>query len=61
MARTTGFTCTAVTRLVAAGDYREPGVHAPEHVGRVPGCYDRVLADLRARGVRVTHLVESSS
>lgn len=51
MARTTGFTCTAMARLVARGLYREPGVSPPEVVGRNRECFDRVFADLEARGV----------
>ena len=51
MARTTGYTCTAVARLVAAGAFRQPGICPPEYVGRTPGCADAVQADLAARGV----------
>jgi saccharopine dehydrogenase-like NADP-dependent oxidoreductase len=51
MARTTGYTCTAVARLVAGGAFRLPGICPPEYVGQAPGCADAVLADLAARGV----------
>lgn len=51
MARTTGYTCTAVARLVARGDFRQPGICPPEYVGRTPGCADDVQAYLAARGV----------
>ncbi len=51
MARTTGYTCTAIARLVLAGAFRLQGICPPEYVGAVPGCFDRVLADLAARGV----------
>ena len=51
MARTTGYTCTAVARLVAAGAFRQPGICPPEYVGRTPSCADAVQADLAARGV----------
>ena len=54
MARTTGYTCTAVARLVAGGAFRQPGICPPEFVGRTPGCFDRILADLAARNVRLT-------
>ena len=54
MARTTGFTCTSVARLVAAGRWRRPGVAAPEHVGADEGCFRQVIADLEARGIRFT-------
>jgi len=52
MARTTGYTCTAVARVVAAGAFCEPGVWAPEQLGRAPGAYDLIMADLERHGVR---------
>jgi len=51
MARTTGYTCTSIVRLVARGDFREPGVHAPEILGGVDGCFSSVVRDLAARGI----------
>jgi lysine 6-dehydrogenase len=51
MARTTGYTCTAVVRLVAQGLYRRPGVFPPEFLGREPGCYEFVIKELARRGV----------
>lgn len=51
MARTTGYACTAAAALVLGGDFRQPGVFAPEAVGRHRRCYDRILAYLAARGV----------
>lgn len=51
MARTTGYPCAAVARLVAAGTYRHPGISPPELVGRHRPCFDAVMADLEARGV----------
>lgn len=51
MARTTGYTCTAMARLVANGQFRDIGVIPPEQVGRRSECYHQVMADLRARGV----------
>ena len=59
MARTTGYTCTAIARLVLSGAFRRPGVCPPEYVGAAPGCFDEILAHLVARGVvvrkEVTH------
>lgn len=52
MSRSTGFTATAVAGLILDGTLKEPGVHAPESLGARPGMLDRVLAYLRARGVR---------
>ncbi len=54
MARTTGYPCAAVARLVAAGTYRHPGVSPPELVGRHDACYQAVMADLEARDVSFT-------
>ncbi len=33
MARTTGFTCTAVANLVADGIYKRIGISPPEYLG----------------------------
>jgi saccharopine dehydrogenase-like NADP-dependent oxidoreductase len=52
MARTTGYTCTAVTRLVLDGGYSQKGISPPEFVGRVDGCRERVEKYLEDRGVR---------
>ena len=54
MARTTGYTCTAIVRLVAGGYFRKEGVHAPEVVGGCKGCFERVVEDLGERGIVVT-------
>jgi saccharopine dehydrogenase-like NADP-dependent oxidoreductase len=54
MARTTGYTCTALVRLVASGAWHEPGITPPEAIGRNPAAFDAVLRDLAARDVRVT-------
>lgn len=61
MARTTGFTCTAVAHLVADGTYSRPGVSAPEHVGAQAGCLDRVLQHLGDRNIRFDARVEAMS
>ncbi len=54
MARTTGYTCTAVARLVASGRYRRAGVNPPEYLGREPGCWAFVREELARRGVVFT-------
>ncbi|MFP4623717.1 MAG: saccharopine dehydrogenase C-terminal domain-containing protein [Gemmatimonadota bacterium] len=61
MARTTGYTATALARLVLAGRFREPGISPPERVGAVDGALDRVLAELAARGVHVERTVSRGS
>jgi lysine 6-dehydrogenase len=57
MARTTGYTATAAVRLLAQGLYRRPGINAPEHLGREPGCTAFILDRLRERGVICTETV----
>lgn len=51
VARTTGYTCSAVARLVIDGTFRTAGVVSLEHLGRDPGCYRRVLEHLAGRGI----------
>ena len=51
MARTTGYTCAAVTRLVLDGGYSQKGISPPEFVGRVDGCRESVERYLEDRGV----------
>jgi saccharopine dehydrogenase-like NADP-dependent oxidoreductase len=53
MARTTGYTCTAVARLVLKGVFARRGICPPEYVGADERCFRQVLADLGARGVGV--------
>ena len=58
MARTTGYTCTAVTRLVASGGFTLKGISPPEFVGREPGCRDFVLAELQKRGIHFSETID---
>ncbi len=51
MARTTGYTCTAVTRMVLDGVYSQKGISPPEFVGRVDGCWKSVERYLEDRGI----------
>ena len=51
MARTTGYTCTAVTRLVLDGSYSQKGISPPEFVGGIEGCWESVKGYLEDRGV----------
>lgn len=58
MARTTGFPCAIVARMLAEGELFKPGVLPPELLAPVPGVYDRMVAQLRERGVELTERVE---
>ncbi len=51
MARTTGYTCNAVAELVLDGSFQQHGINPPEYVGRVAGCYERVVEYLAQRDV----------
>jgi len=59
MARTTGYTCTAMVNLVARGLWTEPGLAPPEVVGRDADCFDAVLKHLEARDVHIFQRVEN--
>jgi saccharopine dehydrogenase-like NADP-dependent oxidoreductase len=51
MARTTGFAATAAARLVLDGRFRQTGLVPPERIGENPECFDRVMRDMKDRGV----------
>ena len=58
MARTTGYTATALARLVLDGGYREPGVSPPERVSASVEALPAVLGYLDQRRVRIRHSEE---
>ncbi|MDX1647626.1 MAG: saccharopine dehydrogenase C-terminal domain-containing protein [Longimicrobiales bacterium] len=58
MARTTGYTCTAMVNLVARGLWDRPGLAPPEMVGRNADCFDFVFRHLEDRGVHIFHRVD---
>lgn len=51
MARTTGYTCTAVVHLVAGGSYHRKGISPPEYLGEAEEHFTFVLQYLKERGV----------
>ncbi len=57
MARTTGFTCTAVVNLVADGSFSRKGISPPEYLGEDPAHFRYILDYLENRGVRY-HVTE---
>lgn len=59
MARTTGYTCAAMVRVVARGMWTEAGVSPAEIVGRREDCFRFVLEHLQERGVNLFHRVET--
>ncbi len=57
MARTTGFPCVIMARLIAEGLVDMPGVHAPEAIGNKPKVVERFIAEMEKRGVRISREV----
>jgi saccharopine dehydrogenase-like NADP-dependent oxidoreductase len=51
MARTTGYTCTAVANLILNGTYRESGINPPEFLGRNQSNYNSILNYLKQRKI----------
>ncbi|MFX0205457.1 MAG: saccharopine dehydrogenase family protein [Candidatus Hodarchaeota archaeon] len=58
MARTTGYTCSIVTRLVAKGVYNRKGISPPEYIGENSTCYSTLLKELEKRDVTITETIE---
>ncbi len=58
MARTTGYTCSIVTRLVAKGVYNRKGISPPEYIGQNSTCYSTLLKELEKRDVTITETIE---
>jgi lysine 6-dehydrogenase len=51
MARTTGYPCAAVARLIARGAYTRSGIIPPELIGADSKCYAAIMGDLERRNV----------
>jgi saccharopine dehydrogenase-like NADP-dependent oxidoreductase len=55
MARTTGFTCSAVARIILDGKYSAKGICPPEYLGADDVCYKNVLSYLKSRNININH------
>ncbi|MBN2543427.1 saccharopine dehydrogenase NADP-binding domain-containing protein [bacterium] len=51
MARTTGYTCSVVARLIRDGEYTRAGVSPPEYIGQEYNCYHHLMKGLKERGI----------
>ena len=51
MARTTGYTCTAVANLMIEGMFDSPGINPPEFIGKVDGHLQFILEYLKERNI----------
>ncbi len=56
MSRTTGFTCTAVARLVLSGKYKRKGISPPEYIGESDTCFNFIMSELKKRNVHLNLL-----
>jgi len=57
MARTTGYPCAIVTRLLAHGELKRPGVQPPERLAGDDRFYEAMMKGLGERGVTITKAV----
>ncbi len=57
MARTTGYTCSIVTRQVAEGLFAQKGICPPEYVGRTAGCWAHLLAGYAERNIELVETI----
>ncbi|MCW8810221.1 MAG: saccharopine dehydrogenase NADP-binding domain-containing protein [Ignavibacteriaceae bacterium] len=55
MARTTGFTCSAVARFFLDGKYQGKGICPPEYFGEDERGYNFVLSYLKGKGITINH------
>ncbi|MBS0011557.1 MAG: saccharopine dehydrogenase NADP-binding domain-containing protein [Bacteroidales bacterium] len=51
MARTTGYTCTAVANLMMEGMFESPGINPPEYIGKTEGHLKFILGYFKERGL----------
>jgi len=58
MARTTGYTCSTVTRLVAKGVNNRKRISPQEYIGQNRTCYSTILKELEKRDVTITETIE---
>jgi len=59
MARCTAFPAAAMARMIADGSFKRRGLFAPEQIANDKGLLDRMLKELKSRGVEYVARVES--
>lgn len=59
MARTTGYTCNAVARLVVEGEFLRKGICPPELVGEDENCFEKIMLYLKERKIIYTSHVKN--
>ncbi|MDF1514666.1 MAG: saccharopine dehydrogenase C-terminal domain-containing protein, partial [Anaerolineae bacterium] len=60
MARTTGYTCTLVARLIGEGAFAQTGICPPEWVGAAQGCFHSLLQGYQKRNILLRETLSSS-
>ncbi len=53
MARTTGYTATAVADLILDGQLTSTGIIPPEYIGRDETCFDYITGQLKKHGIEI--------
>lgn len=53
MARTTGYTCSAVASLILNDDFNREGICPPEFIGADEKCYEKVIKYLKERNIKI--------
>ena len=51
MARTTGYTCTAVARLILENQFTRKGMCPPEYIGAAEGCFELIMKHFEKRNI----------
>jgi len=53
MARTTGYTCTSVARLILNDEFNRKGINPPEYIGADPKCYKKIISMLKDKNINI--------
>ena len=57
MARTTGYPCVSMARLMAAGQFDRKGVILPEFIGQDHNLFQRLQSDLKERDISINETI----
>ena len=60
MARTTGFPCAIVARMLARKELVKPGIQPPELLGQTAAVYDHIVRELTKRNVTLRESTQNS-
>jgi saccharopine dehydrogenase-like NADP-dependent oxidoreductase len=61
MARTTGYTCTAVANLILERKFKTPGINPPEYLGMHEDHFNYILKYLKDRKVNYKKVVKTKT